>query len=94
MTMQERVAAARRTWEARDVLWRLGVSTATLAAAFGYKDRKTLAVKLVQIRKKYTGLFAARRKGFETLESRLGKVSKSLRDCADQIDRLLSLNAA
>jgi len=89
MTMQERVAEARRVWVARDALWKLGVSTATLAAAFGYKDRKTLAVKLVSIRKKYSGLFAARRPGFVSLESRLRKVSPMLRDCAGMLDSLV-----
>lgn len=89
MTMQERIAGARKTWEARDVLWRLGVSTATLAAAFGYKDRKTLSIKLVQIRKRHPDLFAARGPGFVSMEQRLKKLSPALRDCAGMLDSLV-----
>jgi len=92
MKMQERMEEARKTWEARDVLWRLGVSTATLAAAFGYKDRKTLAIKLVHIRKRYPDLFAAREKGFVPVESRLRKLSPVLRECASMLDSLVPCN--
>ena len=88
MTMQERKELARKTWGARDGLWRLGISTEALAAAFGYKDKKTLAVHLVRIRKQYPGLFAAREKGFVPLEQRLRKIGKSLRDCAGLFDSL------
>lgn len=92
MTMQERQEEARRIWEARDVLWRMGVSTATLAAAFGYKDRKTLAIKLVHIRKRYPDLFAARESGFIPMESRLRKLSPVLRECAGVLESLVPCN--
>jgi hypothetical protein len=92
MKMEERIAEARRIWEARDVLWRLGISTATLAAAFGYKDRKTLAIKLVHIRKRYPDLFAARGRGFVPVESRLRKLSPALRECAGMLDSLVPCN--
>lgn len=88
MTLQERKDLALRTWTARDELWRLGISTGTLAAAFGYKDKKVLSVHLVKIRKQYPGLFAARGKGFVPLEHRLRRIGKSLRDCSELFSAL------
>jgi hypothetical protein len=90
MTAQELSEQRREHWGLLDILWRKGLSTQEIAAAAGYKDRKTFAIKLVSLRKRYPGLFAARSKGFETLETRVRKLARMLRLCADELDGIFA----
>jgi len=91
MTMQELSEQRREHWGLLDILWRKGMSTREIAAAAGYKDRKTFAIKLVSLRRRYPDLFAARPKGFETLESRVRKLAGLLRQCANELDSIFTI---